>query len=62
MPDPVRFKLLTPDATDPALIIAYANTCNVETIRSDRMQSCKRSYIVYTNFHNHWTVHKILVK
>lgn len=25
---PVRFKLVTPDAADPALITAYANTCS----------------------------------
>lgn len=27
---PVRFRLLTPEAADPALIIAYANSCNLD--------------------------------
>lgn len=30
---PVRFKLVTPDAADPALINAYANTCHLQIIR-----------------------------
>jgi hypothetical protein len=30
---PVRFKLVTPDAADPALINAYANTCHLKLIR-----------------------------
>lgn len=31
---PVRFRLVTPDAADPALIIAYANIC--QNIRRKR--------------------------